>query len=311
MESLKNLLREIIMDRIVRATAANGGIRLVAVLTTESSLEARERHGLSYLTTCILGRAFSASLLLASSMKIMHGRVTLRIRSDGPLKGLLVDAGRDGNVRGYVGNPDLEFDLIKTDSNKFTFNFRKALGTGYLNVIRDNGFGEPFTSTVELVKGNIAEDLASYLYYSEQTPSAVFIGEKIKNKKIICTGGLLAQVLPKKGTDPLLVSLLEERCKEINSFSEDLFQEKDNLLSLIKNIFPDIDDNLISEEARTQKVKFKCMCSKQRSLNAMKMLDKSELEDILKTEGKAELVCEFCKNKYLISYEDISEIIEN
>ena len=298
-------------DRLVRATAANGGIRLVAVLTTDSALEAKKRHDLSYLTTSILGRAFSASLLLASSMKIMHGRVTVRVRSDGPLKGLLVDAGRDGKVRGYVGNPDLELDLIKTNLNKYSFDFTKALGTGYLNVIRDSGFGEPFTSTVELVNGNIAEDLASYLYHSEQTPSAVFIGEKIQNKNIVCSGGLLAQVLPKKDTDPLLVSLLEERCKEINSFSEELFQSKYNLLSLIKKIFPDIDDISISEKARTQEVKFECKCSKQRSLNAMRMLDTKELEDILKNEGKAELVCEFCKNKYLINFEEINEIIKN
>jgi len=298
-------------DRIVRATAANGGIRLVAVLTTKSSLEAKKRHGLSYLTTCILGRAFSASLLLASSMKIMHGRVTLRVRSDGPLKGLLVDAGRDGKVRGYVGNPDLELDLIKKDSNKYAFDFSRALGKGYLNVIRDNGLGEPFASTVEIVNGNIAEDLASYLFHSEQTPSAVFIGEKIKNKNVICSGGLLAQVLPKRHTDPLLVSLLEERCKEINSFSEELFKSKDDLLSLIKNIFPDIDDKSLSEKARTQDIRFECNCSKKRSLNALRILDKNELKDILNKEGKAELVCEFCKNKYLINSEEIETMIKN
>ena len=297
-------------DKIVRATAANGGIRLVAVLTTNASLEAKERHSLSYLTTSILGRAFSASLLLASSMKVMHGRVTLRVRSDGPLKGLLVDAGRDGKVRGYVGNPNLELDLVKTKSNQYSFDYTKALGTGYLNVVRDNGYGEPFTSTVELVNGNMAEDLASYLYHSEQTPSAVFIGEKIQNKSLICSGGLLAQVLPKKETDPLLLALLEDRCKEINSFSEDLFKSKDNLLSIIKNIFPDIDDKSISEKARTQEVEFKCRCSRQRSLNAMKMLDKNELEDILKKDGEAELVCEFCKNKYLINYEEIEAMIK-
>ena len=298
-------------DKIVRATAANGGIRLIAVSVTESTLEARSRHQLSYLTTTIIGRSFSAALLLASSMKIMRARVTFRIRSDGPLNGLLVDAGRDGTVRGYVGNPNLELDPIKNEKGKYSFDFKKAAGTGYLNIIRDNGVGDPFTSTVELVSGSIAEDLASYLVHSEQTPSAVFIGEKYKNNELLCSGGLLAQVLPKKETDPLLISLLEKRCKEINSFSEELYNSKNNLLSLIKKIFPDIDDLSLSEIARSQKVEFKCRCSRERSLNAIKMLDKKELEDILKKEGQAELVCEFCKNKYLINADELSEMIRN
>ncbi len=299
------------IDKIVRATAANGGIRLVAVSTTESTNEAKVRHNLSYLTTAIMGRAFSASLLLASSMKIFHGRVTFRIRSDGPLNGLLVDAGRDGKIRGYVGNPKLELEPIKNRINKYSFNFKEAIGTGYLNVIRDNGVGDPFTSTVEIVNGNIAEDLASYLVHSEQTPSAVFLGEKFKENKLSFSGGFLAQVLPKKEADPLLVTLLEERCKEIKSFNEELNNSNNNLLSLIKNIFPDIDDKSISEKARSQKIEFKCRCSRERSINAIKMLDKEELLDILKKEGKAELVCEFCKNNYVINSVEIEDMIKS
>ena len=301
---------KILKDKIVRATAAKGGIRLVAVSATETTNEAKKRHNLSFLTTALLGRAFSASLLLASSMKIMHGRVTFRIRSEGPLNGLLVDAGRDGKVRGYVGNPSLELDPIKVSANQYLFDFKKAVGTGYLNIIRDNGIGDPFTSTVELVNGSIAEDLASYLVHSEQTPSAVFIGEKFEKRELVCSGGLLAQVLPKKDTDPLLVSILEKRCQEITSFSQELLNSKNNLLSLIQNIFPDIDDQSISEEARSQRVEFRCRCSRERSLNAMKILGKKELQKILEEDGEAELVCEFCKNKYLITYEEIYNIIK-
>ena len=297
-------------DKIVRATAANGGIRLIAVSVTKSLKEAKERHKLSFLTTAILGRSFSAALLLASSMKIMHGRVTFRIRSDGPLKGLLVDAGRDGKVRGYVGDPNLELDLIRNKDGKFNFNFKEAVGTGYLNVIRDNGTGDPFTSTVELINGTIAEDLASYLLHSEQTPSVVFIGEKFQKSNVICSGGLLAQVLPKKETDPLLISLLEERCREMKSFSEELHDNK-NLLSLIKKIFPDIDDSSISENARSQEIEFKCRCTRERSLGAMKMLDKKELRDILEKDKKAELVCEFCKEKYVINFDEIKAMVDS
>jgi len=43
----------------------------------------------------------------------------------------------------------------------------------------------------------------------------------------------------------------------------------------------------------------------------MKMLDKSEVEAMLNKEGKAELVCEFCKNKYHINYAEIKSMIEN
>ena len=297
-------------DKIVRATAANGGIRLIAISVTESLKEAKRRHKLSFLTTAILGRSFSAALLLASSMKIMHGRVTFRIRSDGPLKGLLVDAGRDGKVRGYVGNPNLELDLVKNEDGKFNFDFKEAVGTGYLNVIRDNGTGDPFTSTVELINGTIAEDLASYLLHSEQTPSVVFIGEKFQKNDLICSGGLLAQVLPKKETDPSLISFLEERCRQIKSFSEEL-HSTNNLLSLIKKIFPDIDDLSISENARSQKIEFKCRCSRERSLGAMKMLDKKELRDILEKDKRAELVCEFCKEKYVINFDEIKAMVDS
>ncbi|MEL6325990.1 MAG: Hsp33 family molecular chaperone HslO, partial [Cyanobacteria bacterium J06626_23] len=135
-------------DQLIRATAADGSIRVVGAITTELVEDARTRHSLSYVATAALGRATTAGLLLASSMKQAQARVNLRIKGSGPLGGILIDAGLNGTVRGYVDNPQVDIPLNLHGK----LDVGGAIGKdGYLHVTRDLGYGQPYSSTVELV----------------------------------------------------------------------------------------------------------------------------------------------------------------
>ncbi|NET60309.1 MAG: Hsp33 family molecular chaperone HslO [Symploca sp. SIO2E6] len=291
-------------DQLIRATAAEGGIRAVGVITTRIAEEARRRHKLSYVATAALGRTMSAGLLLASSMKRAESRVNIRIKGNGPLGGLLIDAGLDGTVRGYVDNPGVE--LPPNEQGKLDVG--KAVGRdGYLYVVRDVGYGYPYSSTVELVSGEIGDDLTHYLATSEQTPSALILGVFVGAEGVTAAGGLLIQVLPKAARDETLVEILESRIAKLSGFTP-LLQSGKSLPEIFQLLLGDMGLVILPD---THMVRFHCGCSFNRVLGALKMLGEEELQDMIDKDEGAEATCHFCGEVYHATSEELAKLIDD
>ncbi len=291
-------------DQLIRATAADGGIRAVGVISTRLTEEARQRHKLSYVATAALGRTMSSGLLLASNMKRKESRVNIRIKGNGPLGGLLVDAGLDGTVRGYVENPGVELP----PNAKGKLDVGSAVGRdGYLYVVRDVGYGYPYSSTVELVSGEIGDDLTNYLVTSEQTPSALLVGVFVGSKGVTASGGLLLQVLPKAAREEALVETLESRVSQLSGFTP-LLRAGKTLPEILEQLLGDLGLAILPE---TQMVRFDCGCSFNRVLGALKMLGEAELQDMIEKDDGAEATCQFCGEVYQASRDELAQLIED
>lgn len=293
-------------DQLIRATAAEGGIRAVGVITTRLTEEARIRHKLSSEATAALGRTMAGGLLLVSSMKREGSRVNIRVKGNGPLGGILVDAGLDGTVRGYVDNPSVE--LPPNERGKLDVG--GVVGReGYLYVVRDVGYGYPYSSTVELVSGEIGDDITHYLVNSEQTPSALLLGVLVGTEGVRASGGLLLQVLPKAARDEALVQRLEERAQII---------QQTGLTSLLNagKTLPEIFEELLGDMGlvilpEIQMIRFHCGCSFDRVLGALKMLGEAELQDMIEKDDGAEATCHFCGEVYQASSDELAQLIED
>ncbi|HLP91712.1 MAG TPA: Hsp33 family molecular chaperone HslO [Nostocaceae cyanobacterium] len=288
-------------DQLIRATAADGGIRAVGVITTRLTEEARTRHKLSYVATAALGRTMAAGLLMASNMKRAGSRVNVRVKGDGPLAGILVDAGLDGTVRGYVGNPVIELppnSIGKLDVGG-------AVGSGYLYVVRDVGYGYPYSSTVQLVSGEIGDDVAHYLVNSEQTPSALVLGVFVGSEGVTAAGGILVQVLPKAARDEVLVATLESRVGALSGFTP-LLQAGKTLTEIFHDLLGDMNLHIFPER---QMLRFHCGCSFDRVLGALKILGEAELQDMIIKDDGAEATCDFCGEVYQASSDHLAQLI--
>lgn len=290
-------------DQLIRATAATGGIRAVGVITTETSREAARRHHMTQITAIALGRVMAASLLLASNMKQRQARVNLRFAGNGPIGTLFADAGQDGTVRGYVTHPGLAYagegDLSEAVAAVVGRN-------GFLDVMKDVGYGTPYTSTVELVSGNISDDVAHFLFSSEQTPSALLLGESYDHRGVVVSGGLMLQILPKAARDESILALLESRVAGLQALPELLAAGK-TLEQIMESLLGDLGLIIMPVE---RQVRFACPCSFERMLAAIKMLGEAEIADMIVTDGGAEATCHFCSAVYHASKSDLQALLE-
>ncbi|EKV02226.1 disulfide bond chaperone [Leptolyngbya sp. PCC 7375] len=289
-------------DQLIRAVAADGGIRVVGAITTRLVEEARTRHKLSYVATAALGRALTAGTLLVSNMKREDSRINIQIQGDGPIGGILVDARLDGSVRGYVSNPYVE--LPPNAQGKLDVG--AAVGrNGYLYVVRDSGLGYPYSSTVELVSGEIGEDLTQYLATSEQTPSALVLGVFVDKHGVEAAGGLLLQVLPQVSHDERLISTLESRLASLPGFTPMLRAQK-TLPQIIEDLVGDMGLAIFPE---SQLLRFHCPCNGQRMLSALKLLGEDELQDMIDKSEPAEAICHFCGDTYEAQCDRLTDLL--
>ncbi|MGQ5648260.1 Hsp33 family molecular chaperone HslO [Bacillus velezensis] len=285
------------MDYLIKAIAYDGKVRAYAARTTDMVNEAQRRHDTWPTASAAIGRTMTASLMLGAMLK-GEDKLTVKIEGGGPIGVIVADANAKGEVRAYVSNPHVHFDL----NEQGKLDVRRAVGTdGTLSVVKDLGLRDYFTGQVEIVSGELGDDFTYYLVSSEQVPSSVGVGVLVNpDNTILAAGGFIIQLLP--GTDEETISTIEKQLSQIEPISK-LIQKgltPEEILEEVLGQKPDV--------LETMPVKFHCSCSKDRFETAILGLGKKEIQDMIEEDGKAEAVCHFCNEKYLFTKEELEEL---
>lgn len=288
------------MDRIVRATAAEGYIKMAVITAKETVERARTVHDCSPTATAALGRTLCAASLLGNAMKEENASLTIRIAGDGPINGIVAISDHEGYVRGYVGDP--QTDLPLRDDGKL--NVGGAVGkNGMLTVSRDIGLREPYIGSVELVSGEIAEDITAYLLESEQVPSACGLGVLVDtDRSVKAAGGFIVQLMP--GADEELIDKLEENIFLMDQLTTIL--DEDGAEEVFAQVLKGTEYHIVEESP----VGYRCGCSREKVENALLCLEENEIEELAGTGEDISVSCQFCDSVYSFSADEIRALKE-
>ncbi|MDL2292745.1 Hsp33 family molecular chaperone HslO [Acholeplasma sp. OttesenSCG-928-E16] len=285
------------MDYCLISTAYNKNVRIYVASTTNLVEKARKIHDTWPTASAALGRFLTISLMMGLMYKDDE-RLTIKLDGDGPLGFILADVSGKGTIRADIENPHV---YLKYDEGpkKGKLNVSAAVGKGYLTITKDLNMKNYFTSSVEIVSGEIAEDFNYYFFTSEQTPSSVAAGVLVNtDQSILASGGFIIQALP--NCDESAIISIEEILKNIEPISKMIHENKtpEDILHILSNGTEEILDK--------RELKYHCSCSKKKFEKALFSLETSVLDEMIKEDKKAEIVCNFCHKKYFF---DESQLI--
>ncbi len=287
------------MDYIKRYVS-DAGLRLSVAVTTGAVDEAVKRHNLWPVSSAALGRTITGALLLAGDFKNQES-VSIRISGGGPIGAIHADAFSGGRIRGYVEHPHVDIPL----NSQGKLDVGAAVGiNGDVSVTRFTGMEQNYSSRSALVSGEIAEDLAYYLYISEQVPSTISLGVLVSpENRILTAGGFLVQALPEANEEALIT--VENNISTIGTVTNYLLQYKSGE-GLPEAIFKGLPYKEVYEDT----VQFGCTCSKERFSSILITLPEKDKSDIL-MDDVTELVCHYCNNRYTFTREELSFLFNN
>lgn len=288
-------------DTILRAMTTDGWVKAVAINSKHIVERARTIHNTTPTATAALGRTLSACAMLGNMQKIENGSVTLQIKGGGPLGTILAVSDAEGNVRGYVQNPHIT--LLEKYAGKLDVG--AAVGTdGLLTVIRDLQMKEPYVGSVELVSGEIGDDVTAYLVQSEQCPSACGLGVLVDvDHSVKAAGGFILQLLP--GAPDAIIDKLEAGIAAAGSVTAML----DAGLSL-REMLTRVTGGMELEFFEPTEVEYRCYCTHERVEAALISLGKEELTEIAESNEDVKMECQFCDKEYKFTPDEIRAILK-
>ena len=288
-------------NRLIDCLAYEGKVSIKCISSTSMVEEARRVHDLSPVASAALGRLLTITSIMGYETKTDKGSITNQIKGNGPLGMLTAVAESNGNVKGYVANPQVDIPLNKENGK---LDVGTAVGKeGMLYIIKDLGMGKPYSGMTPIVSGEIAEDFTNYFATSEQTPSVIALGVLVDKNGIRAAGGYKLSLMPDATEE--IIEKIEESLKNIEPISK-MLDENKTLEEIAKTVTGD--ENIeVLEEIHPE---YKCNCSKEKCEKGLIAIGKDELETIIKEEEKIEIVCNFCNKKYEFTREDIKKLIK-